>query len=212
MNKHDEIKKLLKASRNLLSDGNRIQEDFEIKKQYGLISEQEIDINSGGDITKKINVAQSIEDGIKNDEEYETAEDNRGDEDLKEKDDKKQGYRISGGILILHGKDRRDLELTTDEKLAFQETMDEFVTEVSDLVDFNKLNVYPNNVEWSGKIIDYNIDFTYTIGEESGIYIDGDMIKTDKDFIDLITKLEKYYEKFKSKWAKILASRKKTKQ
>lgn len=212
MNKHDEIKKLLRASRNLLSDGNRIQEDFEIKKQYGLISEQEIDINSGGDITKKINVAQSIEDGIKNDEEYETAEDNRGDEDLKEKDDKKQGYRISGGILILHGKDRRDLELTTDEKLAFQETMDEFVTEVSDLVDFNKLNVYPNNVEWSGKIIDYNIDFTYTIGEESGIYIDGDMIKTDKDFIDLITKLEKYYEKFKSKWAKILASRKKTKQ
>lgn len=212
MNKHDEIKKLLRASRNLLSDGNRIQEDFEIKKQYGLISEQEIDINSGGNITKKINVAQSIEDGIKNDEEYETAEDNRGDEDLKEKDDKKQGYRISGGILILHGKDRRDLELTTDEKLAFQETMDEFVTEVSDLVDFNKLNVYPNNVEWSGKIIDYNIDFTYTIGEESGIYIDGDMIKTDKDFIDLITKLEKYYEKFKSKWAKILASRKKTKQ
>lgn len=212
MNKHDEIKKLLRASRNLLSDNNRIQEDFEIKKQYGLISEQDSDINSGGDITKKINVAQSIEDGIKNDEEYETAEDNRGDEDLKEKDDKKQGYRISGGILILHGKDKRDLELTTDEKLAFQETMDEFVTEVSDLVDFNKLNVYPNNVEWSGKIIDYNIDFTYTIGEESGIYIDGDMIKTDKDFIDLITKLEKYYEKFKSKWAKILASRKKTKQ
>jgi hypothetical protein len=212
MNKHDEIKKLLRASRNLLSDNNRIQEDFEIKKQYGLISEQEVDINSGGNITKKIDVAQSIEDGIKNDEEYETAEDNRGDEDLKEKDDKKQGYRISGGILILHGKDKRDLELTTDEKLAFQETMDEFVTEVSDLVDFNKLNVYPNNVEWSGKIIDYNIDFTYTIGEESGIYIDGDMIKTDKDFIDLITKLEKYYEKFKSKWAKILASRKKTKQ
>jgi hypothetical protein len=212
MNKHDEIKNLLRASRDLLSNRNSIQESIEIKKKYGLITEQEVDTTSGGDITKKINVGQSIENSIDNDEEYETAEDNRGDEDLKEKEDKKQGYRISGGILILHGKDKRDLELTTDEKLAFQETMDEFVTEVSDLVDFNKLNVYPNNVEWSGKIIDYNLDFTYTIGEESGIYIDGDMIKTDEDFIELVTKLQKYYEKFKSKWAKILASRKKTKQ
>jgi hypothetical protein len=90
--------------------------------------------------------------------------------------------------------------------------MDEFVTEVSDLVDFNKLNVYPNNVEWSGKIIDYDIEFMYNIGEDGGIYINGDMIKTDEEFIEMITKLQKYYEKFKSKWAKILASRKKTKQ
>jgi hypothetical protein len=37
------------------------------------------------------------------------------------------------------------------------------------------------------------------------------MIKTDEKFLDLITKLKTYYEKFKSKWAKILASRKKTK-
>jgi len=59
MNKHDEIKKLLRASRNLLSDNNRIQEDFEIKKQYGLISEQEVDINSGGNITKKNKVIES---------------------------------------------------------------------------------------------------------------------------------------------------------
>jgi hypothetical protein len=89
--------------------------------------------------------------------------------------------------------------------------MDEFVSEVSDLVDFNKLNVYTNNVEWSGKIIDFDIEFFYSIGEENGIYLNGEMIKTDEKFLDLITKLKTYYEKFKSKWAKILASRKKTK-
>jgi hypothetical protein len=87
--------------------------------------------------------------------------------------DKTQKYRISGGILALHGKDKNDLDITSDEKIAFQETMDEFVEEVSDLVDFDTLNVYPNNVDWSGKIIDQDIEFTFTIGEDSGIYING---------------------------------------
>jgi hypothetical protein len=88
--------------------------------------------------------------------------------------------------------------------------MDEFINEVSDLVDFNKLNLYPNNVEWSGKIIDFDIEFLFSIGEESGIYINGDMIKTDDEFLTMITKLKSFYEKFKSKWSKVLASRKKT--
>lgn len=212
-NSHDEIKNLLKASRNLFSNQSSLQESIEIKKRYGMLLEQDMEPTSG-DITQKINIGKSIEDSIEKDtKEYETADDDEmDDENYEEKEDKKQAYRISGGILVLHGKDKTELELTTDEKMSFQETMDEFVTEVSDLVDFNKLNVYPNNVEWSGKIIDYDIEFMYNIGEDGGIYINGDMIKTDEEFIEMITKLQKYYEKFKSKWAKILASRKKTKQ
>ena len=212
-NSHDEIKNLLKASRNLFSNQSSLQESIEIKKRYGMLLEQDME-PTYGDITQKINIGKSIEDSIDKDtKEYETADDvEMDDENNEDKEDKKQAHRISGGILVLHGKDKTELELTTDEKMSFQETMDEFVTEVSDLVDFNKLNVYPNNVEWSGKIIDYDIEFMYNIGEDGGIYINGDMIKTDEEFIEMITKLQKYYEKFKSKWAKILASRKKTKQ
>ena len=102
------------------------------------------------------------------------------------------------------------MDITTDEKIAFQETMDEFVEEVSDLVDFNTLNVYKNSVEWSGKLIDEDIDFIFTIGEDSGIYINGEMIKVDQEFLDLINKLQQFYQKFKSKWGKVLANRKKT--
>ena len=189
-NKHDEIKDLLKASRNLLSN-TLVKEDTErIKKTYGMLTEQ--------DVTKKYDVAQSVSDTIEDDENEEA------------KEERKQGFRISGGVLVLHGSDKTDLELTTDEKIAFQETMDEFVSEVSDLVDFNRLNVYPRNVEWSGKIIDFDIQFYYTIGEENGVYIEGDMIKTDDKFLEMVGKLKSYYEKFKSKWAKVLASRKKT--
>jgi hypothetical protein len=102
------------------------------------------------------------------------------------------------------------LEITTEEKRAFQETMDEFVDEVSDMVDFYPLNVYPTSVEWSGKVIDQDLEFYYTIGENNGVYVNGTMIRVDDEFLDFITKLRTYYKKFKTKWAKVLASRKKT--
>jgi hypothetical protein len=164
------------------------------------------------------NVADSVQSRIDQDMEYETAVSNKEDgDDIEDGEspvqkDKTQKYRISGGILALHGKDRSELDITSDEKIAFQETMDEFVEEVSDLVDFDTLNVYPNNVDWSGKIIDEDIDFTFTIGENSGIYIDGSMIKVDEDFMDVLNKLQQFYQKFKSKWGKVLANRKKTQE
>jgi hypothetical protein len=198
-NSHDEIRQLLNASRRLLGDNN-VNED--IRRQYGLLTEQGIDLTDNP-VTSKVNVTKSVEDKI----DYDTAD---TEEELESADDKMQAYRISGGILVLHGKEQTDLELTTDEKTAFQETMDEFVTNVSDMVDFNKLNVYSNNVEWSGKLIEFDIEFFFSIGEENGVYFNGEMLKADDEFLELITKLKNYYEKFKSKWASILISRKKT--
>lgn len=197
MNNHDEIKKLLSASRIMLSNPTLNESIDEIRKKYHILSESETDINDDN-ISTKINVANSVENEI-------------SDDDIKSKNDKTQAYRISGGIIVLHGKQTNDVELTTDEKLAFQETMDEFVNEVSDMVDFNKLNIYPDNVEWSGKIIDYDLDFFFSIGENNGIYINGDMIKADDNFLEQITKLKSFYNKFKSKWSKIIGNRKLTK-
>jgi len=196
---HDEIKQLLNVSRRLLGNNN-LNED--IRRQYGLLKEQDIDLIDNN-VTSKINVTKSVEDKI----DYDTAD---TEEEVESEDDKKQVYRISGGLLVLHGKEQTDLELTTDEKIAFQETMDEFVSNVSDMVDFNKLNVYSNNVEWSGKLIEFDIEFFFSIGEENGVYINGEMIKADNEFINLITKLKNFYEKFKSKWAGVISSRKKT--
>ena len=139
------------------------------------------------DIEKKIDQDTGQDTGQDN-QKYETARedgDDKEEEEVSSPKDRTQRYRISGGILALHGKNKTDTDITTDDKLAFQETMDEFVEEVSDLVDFNTLNVYPNNVDWSGKII-------------------------DEDFLETINKLQQYYQKFKSKWSRILASRKKT--
>lgn len=150
------------------------------------------------------NLAKSIENNIEDDE-IET-------EDGPVKKDKSKTYRISGGLLSLHGKEKRDLELTTEEKAAFQETMDEFVEDVSDLSDFGVLNMYQNEVQWSGKVIDFDLEFFFSIGENNGVYINGDMIKLDEKLTELVTKLTGFYEKFKAKWAKVISGRKKTTQ
>ena len=36
------------------------------------------------------------------------------------------------------------------------------------------------------------------------------MSRVDDEFLDFITKLKGYFQKFKTKWAKVLAARKKT--
>ena len=193
--RYDEIKSLIKKSRILL--------------------EQDTQDNVAASVQKRINQDQEYETAVSdressNREPGDDIEDNETSSSSPQ--DKTQKYRISGGILALHGKNKNNLDITTDEKMAFQETMDEFVDEVSDLVDFNTLNVYPNNVDWSGKVIDQDIEFTFTIGEDSGIYINGDMIKVDADFLEMLNNLQQFYQKFKSKWGKVLASRKKTKE
>jgi hypothetical protein len=151
-----------------------------------------------------LNIAKSIEDNI--------SDETTGKEidPEKVKKDKSKTYRISGGLVTLHGKEKKDLELTTDEKTSYQETMDEFVADVSDLSDFGILNVYPNEVQWSGKVIDFDLEFFFSIGETNGVYINGDMIKLDERLTELIGKLTTYYEKFKTKWAKVISTRRKT--
>ena len=201
MSDYEQIKKLLEASRSLLGDSLLTEDKQRIKKSYGMLSEQGVEDNL---VTTKINPMKDIEQNI----EYETAKD--GEEDKESTPEKKKAYRISGGILVLHGNDKTDTQLTTDDKIAFQESMDEFVSEVAEIVDFNKLNVYPNNVEWSGKIAEMDLEFFFSIGESKGVYINGTMIKLDDDFMEFITKLQSYYEKFKSKWSKVIATRKKT--
>jgi hypothetical protein len=126
MNNYDEIKTLIEASRKALKINLSESEKNVIKENYGLITED-------------------IEDMEISTKEYETADDDSLDKKNEtKKSDKKQAYRISGGILVIHGKTTKDLQITTEDKRAFQESMDEFVDEVSELVDFGKLNKFQN--------------------------------------------------------------------
>jgi hypothetical protein len=196
MNDIEIIKKQLKTLQDLRYGNNPLVSEHikEIKEKY-LIKEND---DSPRDI-KRYDVPKVVDDEIVDDVEEELP------------NDKSQAYRISGGVLIIHADDKKDTDLTTEEKLVFQQTMDDFVSDVSDLVNFEPLNIYKDNVDWSGKVVDFDTDFYFTIGENNGIYITNEMTKIDENYLDFIEKLKTYYEKFKSKWAPVIASRKKTK-
>jgi hypothetical protein len=187
MSKYDEIKMLVEASRKALSGKMTEVNTNNIRKQYSLIKEQveetEVDVD------------------------VDMGEDKKDSEEIGEKTDKQKTYKVLGNIMVLHGKTKADLQLTTDEKNAFTSSLDEFRSEVAELVDFGKLNVYPDNVEWNGKILEIDLEFFYAINEPDGIYINGEMIQINKDYIEMVGKLQTYYEKFKNKWSKIVASR-----
>jgi hypothetical protein len=200
-NSYEEIKKLLESSRAMTGKNlgfdeirNQLVSEGVIKEQPMVGSGYESATNTAG--SPRPNLAADTE------EELEISD--------KPKEDKQQAYRVSGGVLVMHGKTKGDLEITTEEKKAFQETMDEFVNEVSEMVDFYPINVYPTSVEWSGKVIDQDLEFFYSIGENNGVYINGTMSRVDEEFLTFITNLKKYYQQFRTKWAKVLAVRKKT--
>ena len=127
----------------------------------------------------------------------------------REKEKTKQ-YTISSGKLVIHAERESDLNLTDEEKNTYQETMDDFLEQVSDLVDYRPLQLYKNNVEWGGRLIKEDLDFFFSLGESNGVFISGNMVRVDNDFVETIEKLRNFYEIFSAKWAKVLASRKVT--
>tara|TARA_B100002019_G_C21228864_1_gene578938 strand:- start:165 stop:707 length:543 start_codon:yes stop_codon:yes gene_type:complete len=135
------------------------------------------------------------------------------DDDIKldREKEKTKTYDVSSGKIIVHGYTTPDIALTDEEKNTYQETMEEFVDQVSDLVDYNPLNIYTNNVEWSGKLVKFDTEFFYTVGERNGVYIIGNMVKIDDESMEMLNNLKDYYQTFSVKWAKILADRKSTK-
>jgi len=198
MNNYDEIKSLLNASRKILGSNLNESQNRDILKKHNLIMEQSLEDVMGTDVMGTDEIDEKNSEIKKKDS-----------DEIGKPSDKQKGYKIQGNVLILHGLDKSDLELTTDEKNAFIESVDEFRNEVAELVEFGKMNVFDENVEWNGKILELNLEFFYTINEPNGIYVNGDMVKLDQDYVEMVAKLQKNYEKFKTKWSKIVASRQK---
>jgi hypothetical protein len=201
-NRYDEIRKLLKTSKELLSKKSSINELNEIRSKYGILNEDD-------SVTKKINVTKSIEQGMTDD-----------DEDIKNEDEKTQGYRILNGLMYVVGKTDAELILTEDEKTAFKETMDEFFNEVSDAVDFDELILYPKKVEWSGYLNTLGVKFKFITNDSAYFLFESEeddevqitpMLKLDENFKEITDKVMVYFGKFESKWNQIISERKKTK-
>jgi hypothetical protein len=155
-----------------------------LSKSRNLLSEQNF---------KPENTAKDIEKNIEN---------------TTNQDERQQAYKINGNVIVLHGNSKKELDITNIEKKAFLDSVREFNDEVSELTEFNELKVYKRSVEWSGNITNLNIEFIYIIGENDGVYLNGELIKLDDDTVETLTNLKTYYDMFSNKWGEVLNSRK----
>lgn len=113
--------------------------------------------------------------------------------------------------VVIHSEDPEDLELKDDEKNNISQLIDEFRTEVSEIVEFDKLHIYEDNAKLEGKISDVNLGFTLSTGNDTGIYLSNtSMMKIDEDTIDMINKLKTFHPKFINTINNLLVHRKST--
>ena len=162
--------------------------------------------NQYDDMKNMLNIVRSLNEQT----EYDIDIDDEIDVGKDREKEKTKTYTISSGKLVIHGERQSELNLTDDERNSYQETMDDFLEQVSDLVDYRPLQLYRNNVEWGGRLIKEDLDFFFSLGESNGVFISGNMVRVDNDFVETIEKLRSFYDIFSAKWAKVLANRKVT--
>ncbi len=166
--------------------------------------------NSYDDMRSLLNLSRLLKEQEEPETGFETYQEEDVDNTTDEEEQTKE-YTVSGGKIVTHGMTAQELELTGDEQGVYQETMDEFVEQVSDMAEFHPLELYKNNVEWSGELLKFDIRFYYSIAEVDGVYIgNANMVKIDTEFAELLEKLKTYFNVFSAKWAKVLASRRTT--
>jgi len=173
------------------------------------VNKQFID-NKYDDMKNMLNIVRSLNEQVENEIEVEDDETDEFKRKTVEEELTKE-YSVSGGKIIVHGATEKDLVLTEEEKSAFQETMEQFNQEVSDMAQYHPLNIYKENVEWSGDLLQFDVRFYYSIAEVEGTYIgNANMIKVNDKFMEVLKDVKDYYATFQSKWAKILSDRRTT--
>jgi len=112
--------------------------------------------------------------------------------------------------VVIHSEDPEDMELNDDEKGRISQLIDDFRAEVAETAEFDKLNVYETNAKLDGTLGDINLHFTLSTGDDTGLYINGQMLKIDENTLLVLEKLVAYQLKFSSTINDLLVRRRST--
>jgi len=112
--------------------------------------------------------------------------------------------------VVIHSEDPEDLELTDEEKGKISQLIDDFRVEVVETAEFDKLHIYETSAKLGGKIGEIGLQFTLSTGDDTGLYINGQMLKIDENSLEIIRKLGAYELKFSSTINDLLVRRKTT--
>jgi hypothetical protein len=104
--------------------------------------------------------------------------------------------------------DKEDIELKDEERNIISQLIDNFRQQVSQLADLNPgLTITENQIRLDGTMTETEISFVFIIGEDNGLYFNGDMLNIEQETLDMFDKLLKFKPTFISEMEPLLRTR-----
>lgn len=131
-------------------------------------------------IQKKSNlISEQVDTGINSDDDINT--------ETKKFDNVEVINKVEVKILST---DKNETTLQEDEKKSISQMIDTFRTQVYQLADLNPgITIDTNQIRFDGVIDDIDLNFVYITGEDSGLYINSEMLEIEEKTIEIIEKL-----------------------
>lgn len=128
---------------------------------------------------------------------------------LKEEEEKVNSLVLGNNVEIkVHSTSQDDLEVTEEEKNALNQLIENFKSQVSELVSFEEgFNLYTNSVRLDGSIGE-DLGFVFIAGEDRGLYINTEMLKMDSEMASVFEKLNKFQHTYEDVVNEMMSTRK----
>jgi hypothetical protein len=108
----------------------------------------------------------------------------------------------------MNSTDDADMKLMDEQKNEISGLIDNFRQQVSQIVDFEPgFSIFPDQIRLDGTLTDEGIKFVFIAGKESGVYVMADMLKLEQNVANILEKLAKFNEVFKSSIEPIISQR-----
>lgn len=95
--------------------------------------------------------------------------------------------------------DKADMKFDEEEKNAISGLIDNFKTQVSQIVEFEPgITIDKNQIRLDGQLTDEEIGFVFIAGDNGGLYLNLDMVELDASILPILEKLQKFNETYKT--------------
>lgn len=89
-------------------------------------------------------------------------------------------------------------QLSSDE---ISQEEDSFRNAVTNAVEFDKIILYDNNIEWRGKLSQLNTNWVYDSSDAMGVYIQTNaLLQLTDENMEILNKLKVYFVEWSQKW------------
>lgn len=104
--------------------------------------------------------------------------------------------------------DPNDKKLSDDQKQVLSTVIDNFRQQVEQLVEFDPgFTIQPNQIRLDGKLTQEDVNFVFIVGQDSGVYVNAEMLKLEQNIATILEKLAKFSEVFKSSLDDLITQR-----